>query len=131
MSKGATMKLNLVEFFAAAVLLLLCQPAFAANPAPLLIGNSPYQNPPLPSNPVNDSTPIALTFRQAGFDVVDARHDLSALETRRALRDFADKASDADIAVIYYAGHGIEVDGANYLIPVDAKLDRDNDVFDE
>ena len=47
------------------------------------------------------------------------------------LRDFADKAADADIAVIYYAGHGIEVDGTNYLIPVDAKLERDNDVYDE
>jgi uncharacterized caspase-like protein len=63
--------------------------------------------------------------------VVDARHDLSALETRRALRDFADKASDVDIAVIYYAGHGLEVDGTNYLIPVDARLERNNDVFDE
>ena len=47
------------------------------------------------------------------------------------LREFADKANDADIAVIYYAGHGIEVDGNNYLIPVDAKLERDNDVYDE
>jgi uncharacterized caspase-like protein len=97
----------------------------------LVIGNSAYQNaPPLP-NPANDSALMELTFRRAGFDVVDARHDLSALETRRALRDFADKASDADIAVIYYAGHGLEVDGTNYLIPVDAKLERDNDVFDE
>ena len=74
---------------------------------------------------------MELTFRRAGFDVVDARHDLSALETRRALRDLADKASDADIAVIYYAGHGLELDGTNYLIPVDARLERDNDVFDE
>jgi hypothetical protein len=52
-------------------------------------------------------------------------------ETRRALRDFADLARDADIAVVYYAGHGIEVDGTNYLIPVDAKLERDTDVYDE
>ena len=54
-----------------------------------------------------------------------------AAETRRALRDFADRARDADIAVVYYAGHGIEVDGANYLIPVDARLERDTDVYDE
>ena len=47
------------------------------------------------------------------------------------LRDFSDSARDAEIAVIYYAGHGIEVDGTNYLIPVDAKLERDNDVYDE
>ena len=50
---------------------------------------------------------------------------------RRALRDFADRARDADIAVVYYAGHGMEVDGNNYLIPVDAKLERDTDVYDE
>ena len=56
---------------------------------------------------------------------------LPAAETRRALRDFADRARDADIAVVYYAGHGMEVDGTNYLIPVDAKLERDTDVYDE
>ena len=50
---------------------------------------------------------------------------------RRALRDFVDKSRDADVAVIYYAGHGIEVDGVNYLVPVDAVLDRDIDIYDE
>ena len=113
------------------MLLLLSQPAFAGRRVALVIGNSAYQNAALLSNPVNDSATMEQTFRRAGFDVVDARHDLSVLETRRALRDFADKASAADIAVIYYAGHGIEVDGNNYLIPVDAKLERDNDVLDE
>jgi len=125
------MKLNLARFLTAAVLLLLSQPAFADKRVALVIGNSAYQNAPLLANPVNEAATMALTFRQAGFDVVESRHDLSALETRRVLRDFADKAADADIAVIYYAGHGIEVDGANYLIPVDAKLERDNDVYDE
>src|SRR3982074_2079266 len=56
---------------------------------------------------------------------------MKAPGTRRALRDFADRARDADIAVVYYAGHGMEVDGTNYLIPVDAKLERDTDVYDE
>ncbi len=83
------------------------------------------------ANPVNDSAKIAATLKEAGFDVVDSRRDLPAAETRRALRDFADRARDADIAVVYYAGHGIEVDGSNYLIPVDAKLERDTDVYDE
>ena len=83
------------------------------------------------ANPVNDGARIAATLKDAGFDVVDSRQDLPAAETRRALRDFADRARDADIAVVYYAGHGIEVDGANYLIPVDAKLERDTDVYDE
>ena len=83
------------------------------------------------ANPVNDSARIAATLKDAGFDVVDSRRDLPAAETRRALRDFADRARDADIAVVYYAGHGIEVDGANYLIPVDARLERDTDIYDE
>ena len=97
----------------------------------LVLGNSNYQNVAPLTNPVNDSSKIAATLKDAGFDVVDTRRDLAAAETRRALRDFADRARDADIAVVYYAGHGIEVDGANYLIPVDARLERDTDVYDE
>ncbi len=116
---------------AAAASLLVCGPALAEKRVALVLGNSAYQNVAPLSNPVNDSTRIAATLKEAGFDVVDSRRDLSAIDTRRALRDFADRARDADIAVVYYAGHGIEVDGGNYLIPVDAKLERDTDVYDE
>ena len=123
--------LGLHRFFLAACLLLMCQPASAEKRVALVLGNSAYQSvPPLP-NPVNDGAVIAATLKAAGFDVVDSRRDLPAAETRRALRDFADRARDADIAVVYYAGHGMEVDGTNYLIPVDAKLERDTDVYDE
>jgi uncharacterized caspase-like protein len=115
----------------AAVLLLVCQPAFAEKRVALVLGNSAYQNVPQLANPVNDGAVVAATLKAAGFDVVDSRHDLPAAETRRALRDFSDRARDADIAVVYYAGHGMEVDGTNYLIPVDAKLERDTDVYDE
>ncbi len=118
-------------FFLAAALLLACEPAWAGKRVALIIGNSAYQNVPPLANPINDGAIMAATLKGAGFDVVDSRHDLSAIETRRALRDFSDAAHDADIAVVYYAGHGMEVDGANYLIPVDAKLERDTDVFDE
>jgi uncharacterized caspase-like protein len=118
-------------FFLAAALLLACQPAWAAKRVALVLGNSAYQNVARLPNPVNDGAAIAATLKDAGFDVVDSRHDLMAAETRRALRDFADRARDADIAVVYYAGHGIEVDGTNYLIPVDARLERDTDVYDE
>jgi uncharacterized caspase-like protein len=123
--------LNRLFFAVAALLLLVCQPAFAEKRVALVIGNSAYQNVVQLANPINDAAVIAATLKNAGFDVVDSRHDLPAAETRRALRDFADRARDADIAVVYYAGHGIEVDGANYLIPVDAKLERDTDVYDE
>ncbi len=114
-----------------AAALLVCQPALAEKRVALVLGNSAYQNVPQLANPVNDGAVIAAKLKDAGFDVVDSRHDLPAAETRRALRDFADRARDADIAVVYYAGHGMEVDGTNYLIPVDAKLERDTDVYDE
>ena len=69
------MKLNLAKLLVATVLLLLCQPAFADKRVALVIGNSAYQNAPLLPNPVNDSAMMELTFRQAGFEVVEARHD--------------------------------------------------------
>src|SRR5712671_1406803 len=116
---------------AAAALLLVSGPALAEKRVALVLGNSNYQNVAPLANPVNDSSKIAATLKDAGFDVVDSRRDLPAAETRRALRDFADRARDADIAVVYYAGHGIEVDGGNYLIPVDARLERDTDIYDE
>lgn len=116
---------------AAATLLLVSEPALAEKRVALVLGNSAYRNVAPLANPINDSAKIASTLKDAGFDVVDSRRDLPAAETRRALRDFADRARDADIAVVYYAGHGIEVDGANYLIPVDARLERDTDIYDE
>src|SRR5512139_260826 len=112
-------------------LFLVAGPAFAGKRVALVLANSAYQNAPSLANPVNDGAVIARTLKEAGFDVVDSRHDLPAQETRRALRDFADAARTADIALVYYAGHGMEVEGSNYLIPVDAKLERDTDVFDE
>ena len=123
--------LNRLVLAAAALLLLACGPAFAEKRVALVLSNSAYQNVTPLTNPVNDGSVIAQTLKGAGFDIVDFRRDMPAAETRRALRDFADRARDADIAVVYYAGHGIEVDGANYLIPVDARLERDTDVFDE
>ncbi|MCS3730387.1 caspase family protein [Bradyrhizobium betae] len=115
----------------AAALLFGAGPAFAGKRVALVIANSAYQHAPSLTNPVNDGSVMARTLKEAGFDIVDSRHDLSALDTRRVLREFADATRGADIAVVYYAGHGIEVEGSNYLIPVDAKLERDTDVYDE
>lgn len=97
----------------------------------LVIGNSAYKNVARLANPANDAAVIADVFKKAGFETVEARRDLSVSDLKRVLRDFGDKARDADIAVVYYAGHGIEVDGVNYLVPVDAVLERDADVEDE
>jgi hypothetical protein len=115
----------------AAAFLLVCCPAWAEKRVALVIGNSTYQNADHLSNPANDATLVATALKNAGFDVVESRLDLKAVDMRRALRDFHDQAVDADVAVVYYAGHGIEIDGTNYLIPIDATLERDTDVYDE
>lgn len=110
---------------------LACGPAHAEKRVALVIGNSAYKSAPKLGNPVNDATLVGGMFKKAGFDSVDVRLDLSASEMRRMLREFAGRARDADMAVIYYAGHGIELDGNNYLIPIDATLETDGDVLDE
>lgn len=115
----------------AAPLFLAAQPAWATKRVALVVGNSSYQNAPLLPNPANDAAAITVTLKNAGFDVVDSRVNLAATDMRRALREFADQARDADIALVYYAGHGIEIDGTNYLIPTDARLERDTDIYDE
>jgi hypothetical protein len=112
-------------------ILLFSQPAFAEKRVALVIGNSAYQNVSKLANPGNDSSAISATFKSAGFDVVDLKRDLNVSEMRRALRDFSDTVRDADVAIVYFAGHGIEINGNNYLIPVDAVLERDIDAFDE
>jgi hypothetical protein len=110
---------------------LFSEPALAEKRVALVIGNSAYENVARLGNPANDATAMTATLKEAGFDVVDSRRNLKIAEMRRAFRDFSDKARDADVAVVYFAGHGIEVDGTNYVIPVDAALERDLDVYDE
>jgi uncharacterized caspase-like protein len=119
--------------FIAIVLACCCASgtALAGKRVALVIGNSAYQNVNALANPANDAAAMADMLRKASFDVVDSRRDLKAQEMRRALREFTDKARGADIAVIYFAGHGLEVDGTNYVVPVDAVLERDADVDDE
>ena len=110
---------------------LWAQPALAQRRIALVIGNSAYKNaPPLP-NPVKDAQAIAEGFRKAGFDVVRAFNDLGYLEFSRVIRQFEDDAAEADIAVIYYAGHGLEVHGTNFLVPIDAKLESTGAADDE
>ncbi|MGZ5871236.1 MAG: caspase family protein [Bradyrhizobium sp.] len=113
---------------------LLCisaDPALAEKRVALVIGNSSYQNVPSLANPANDAAAVTDMFKAAGFDVVESRRNLKNAELRRALNDFFDNSRDADVAVVYYAGHGIEIDGSNYIVPVDAVLERDRDVYDE
>src|SRR6202158_2255221 len=110
---------------------LFSQPAFADKRVALVMGNSAYQNVNRLANPTTDSEAMSAIFKKAGFDVVELKRDLNVSEMRRALRDFSDTVRDADIAIVYFAGHGIEINGNNYLIPIDAVLERDIDAFDE
>jgi hypothetical protein len=112
-------------------MLLTCGSAQAERRVALVIGNSAYKSVPRLSNPANDATLVGGMFKKAGFDAVDVRLDLSVVEMRKALREFGSRTREADVAVIYYAGHGIELDGNNYLIPTDAVLETDTDVYDE
>src|SRR5271168_4557742 len=121
----------LVGVVALAAALLCGGVAEAERRVAFVIGNSAYKNATSLPNTINDANAVAALFRSVGFEVVTSRTDLGVLDFKRAVRDFLITAETADIAVVYYAGHGIEVGGTNYLIPVDAKLARDYDVDDE
>jgi uncharacterized caspase-like protein len=94
----------------------------------LVIGNSNYRSVAALPNPQRDAKAVAATLQKLGFETVLAQNDLTRDQFRTALNAFEDKAKTADWAVVYYAGHGIEVGGVNYLIPVDAKLFASSDV---
>jgi tetratricopeptide (TPR) repeat protein len=97
----------------------------------LVIGMSAYANAPPLRNPARDARAVAAVFRRLGFAEVIEREDLTRSKLEDALKEFGDKAAEADWAVIYYAGHGVELNGENYLVPVDAKLARADHVDDE
>ncbi len=93
----------------------------------LVIGNGEYAHSPKLSNPSRDAQAVANSLRAVGFQSVTVASDLSREGLIGALRTFAREADKADWVMVYYAGHGIEVGGVNYLIPVDAKLETDRD----
>ena len=97
----------------------------------LVIGNSAYQNADRLANPVNDARAIASALKGVGFETVQEGYDLGRDAMLKSLKSFGEAAKGADWAVIYYAGHGIEVKGVNYLIPIDAKLGDEEDVEEE
>ena len=97
----------------------------------LVIGNSAYAAVPALKNPPMDARAIADTLTKLGFEKVTLKLDLDRQSLWTALSEFARESSRADWAVIYFAGHGIEVDGQNYLIPTDATLESDNQVLFE
>jgi len=96
----------------------------------LVIGNSNYQTAPRLSNPGNDAQSMAQLLNSAGFEVTQAT-DLARSEMVRVVQDFSAKVAErgpGTVAMIYYAGHGVQVAGENYLLPVDAKISSPSDL---
>jgi tetratricopeptide (TPR) repeat protein len=93
----------------------------------LVIGNGAYVNATALTNPPNDAAVVAKALREIGFEVIEGTNlDRAGME--RLVRDFLHKAPGARLTLLYYAGHGMQVDGKNYLIPVDAKLTAPSDL---
>jgi uncharacterized caspase-like protein len=93
----------------------------------LVIGNGAYENATRLPNPAKDADLVSHALKSIGFEVVEVT-DASQVQFLEALRTFARRADGADIALVYYAGHGAEVDGQNWLIPTDAVLKSDHDL---
>jgi formylglycine-generating enzyme required for sulfatase activity len=96
----------------------------------LVIGIGAYQNAPHLANPVNDARAIGDSLRRLHFDVTEL-YDADFRALNSGVREFGIRAASADVAVVYYAGHGVQVDRENYLIPADAKLERERDLLYE
>lgn len=109
------------------LLLAFVGQAAAVERVALVIGNSAYEHVGALPNPRNDATDISATLRAIGFSV-RTEIDVTNERMRRALGEFSHDAAQADIAIVFYAGHGIEVDKHNYLLPTDAMLQSDLDV---
>ena len=104
--------------------------ALAENRIALVIGNSKYTSVTALPNPANDAKAMTNFLNSAGFQVVQAP-DLTQSDMRRTIAEFAKKVTEKGpdtVALVFYAGHGLQVDGENYLVPVDAQIERESDV---
>jgi hypothetical protein len=107
--------------------LTITGPALADKRVALVIGNSAYKNAPQLKNPANDATDMAAALKRLGFDVVSGL-DVDFSNMRGLVRIFSDKLDSADVALLFYAGHGLQVSGKNYLVPVDAQIESPADL---
>ena len=106
--------------------MFIATPAIADKRVALVIGNSAYRNVAPLDNPGNDARLLADTLRGLGFTLVggDAQLDMDKASFDRAVQDFGAQLQGADVGLFFYAGHGVQVNGTNYLIPVDANLEN-------
>ena len=93
----------------------------------LVVGNSTYAHIGRLPNPENDAADVSAALGRLGFEVTTTL-DAGLTEFTQALRAFTRRSAGADVSLVFYAGHGIEMDGVNYVVPVDARLERDVDV---
>ncbi|MBC8792929.1 MAG: hypothetical protein C6Y20_15105 [Tagaea sp. CACIAM 22H2] len=100
--------------------LLAPAPAFASKKVALVVGNANYAEAPL-RNPANDAREMAKSLRARGFDVV-LKENVTKAQFSDAVADFGEKLAEGDTALFFYAGHGLQVQGRNYLVPVDARI---------
>lgn len=119
------------RLFLSLLLLLSCfyaAPAEAAGRVALVVGNSDYQSLPKLPNPRNDAGDIAALLEDLDFEVIEAVDaDLAAMHG--AIMRFREAAQGAEVAIMFYAGHGIQVNGSNYLLPTSAELRQEVDLF--
>jgi formylglycine-generating enzyme required for sulfatase activity len=109
--------------FALLVAMLATAPiAQAEKRVALVVGNSAYQQVPRLTNPANDAADVAAALKKLGFQVIEG-FDLDKAAFDRKVRDFAVALKGADAGVLFYAGHGMQVAGENYLVPIDAKAE--------
>lgn len=107
-----------------AILFIICILAFPQQKRiALVIGNSNYSNSVILKNPVNDANLMEATLKELGFDVIK-RLNATKAEMEAAIREFTEKLPQYNVTLFYYAGHGNQVDGKNYLIPTDALLEK-------
>ena len=99
----------------------------AAKRLALVLGNSRYQNAPALTNPANDAQDLAQALHSLGFEVIE-QHDASRDAMAKAVHDFTDRLPGAELALFFYAGHGLQMNGENYLLPVDANIRTPTDV---
>jgi len=104
------------------ILLLLPSAVHAQKRVALVVGNSAYQHTPRLVNPKNDATDVAASLKTHGFQVMEG-FDLDKAAFDRKVRDFAATLKGSEAGVFFYAGHGLQVAGQNYLVPVDAKAE--------
>jgi len=109
-------------WLAIVVILATALGARADGRVALVIGNGAYQEATSLANPVNDAADVAARLRALGFRVIED-HDLEKRALERRIGEFADALAGADAGLFYYAGHGVQVDGRNYILPIDARLD--------